>query len=90
MILSDFIVNEELTVLEVMKAIDDNTKGIAFVCRDNRLLGVVTDGDIRRFILRSGDLNSLIKEIANYNPKYVTDDEVIDYDAYMKKLKTQK
>lgn len=85
MILSDFIVNEEQTVLEVMKVIDINTKGIAFVCKDNKLLGVVTDGDIRRFILRRGDLNSPIKEIANYNPKYVYNEEKIDDIAYMKK-----
>ncbi len=85
MILSDFIVNEEQTVLEVMKVIDINTKGVAFICKDNKLLGVVTDGDIRRFILRRGDLNSYIKDIANYNPRYVTKEEVIDYMAYMKK-----
>lgn len=86
MILSDFMVTEEQTVLEVMQAIDNNARGIAFVCRDKQLLGVVTDGDIRRFILRSGDLNSHIKDIANYQPRYVLDDEAIDYDAYMRKF----
>lgn len=85
MILSDFIVTEEQTVLEVMKVIDTNAKGIAFICMDNKLLGVVTDGDIRRFILRRGDLDSYIKEIANYNPRYITSEDKIDHMAYMKK-----
>ncbi|NLJ96379.1 MAG: NTP transferase domain-containing protein [Clostridiales bacterium] len=85
MILSDFIVSEEQTVLEVMKVIDTNAKGVAFICKDNKLLGVVTDGDIRRFILRRGDLNSYIKDIANYNPRYITNGDKIDYMAYMKK-----
>ena len=85
MILSDFIVTEEQTVLEVMKVIDNNAKGIAFVCKDNKLLAVVTDGDIRRFILRRGDLNSCIKDIANYKPRYVTNEEAVDAIAYMKR-----
>ena len=72
MILSDFIVTEEQTVLDVMRVIDKNAKGIAFVCKDNELLAVVTDGDIRRFILRRGDLNSYIKDIANYKPRLLT------------------
>lgn len=82
--LKDFIVSETNTVLEVMKAINQNTKGIAFICNNGILNAVVTDGDIRRFILKNGDLNDLIKEIANYNPKYVTNNDQIDYTAYMK------
>lgn len=82
--LMDFIVAEENSVLEVMKAIDNNAKGIAFICKDEHLLAVVTDGDIRRYILRNGSLDSPIKEIANYDPKYVTNEETVDYYAYMK------
>lgn len=83
--LTDFIISEEKTVLEVMKVIDNNAKGIAFICKDDQLLGVVTDGDIRRYILKKGDLNASISEIANYQPKYVTNEDTVDYFAYMKK-----
>lgn len=83
--LNDFIVSEDKTVFEVMKVIDHNAKGIAFVCKDTKLLGVVTDGDIRRFILRRGKLDNPISEIANYNPKFVTNTENVDYFAYMKR-----
>lgn len=82
--IKDFIVSDENSVIEVMKVIDKNAKGIAFVCEKERLLGVVTDGDIRRYILKNGDLNDSIKNIANYNPKYVTNKEIIDYTSYMK------
>jgi dTDP-glucose pyrophosphorylase len=77
-------VKEEDSVLEVMRAIDNNAKGIAFVCKNERLLAVVTDGDIRRYILKNGSLDASIKEIANYDPKYVTNEETIDYFAYMR------
>ena len=82
--MSDFIVAEDNTILEVMKAIDSNAKGIAFVSRNEKLLAVVTDGDIRRYILRKGNLDAYIKEIANYDPIYVTNEVTIDYFSYMK------
>jgi len=82
--LIDFIVAEEDSILEVMKAIDHNSKGNAFICKNERLLAVVTDGDIRRYILKRGSLDAPVKEIANYNPKYITNEETIDYYAYMR------
>ncbi|MHB8129437.1 MAG: sugar phosphate nucleotidyltransferase [Mobilitalea sp.] len=83
--LSDFLVTENKTVLDVMRVIDNNTKGIAFLSENECLLGVVTDGDIRRHILRKGNLNAPISEIANYKPKYVTNENIVDYFVYMKK-----
>lgn len=82
--LKDFIAEEDDTVREVMRTIDNNSKGIAFICTKNRLVAVVTDGDIRRYILKNGSLDAPIKEIANYKPKYVTNEETIDYFAYMR------
>ena len=85
MILKDFIVGEENTVLEVMRVIDSNARGIAVVCKAGRLLAVVTDGDIRRFILNKGNLNTEVGNIANYDPKYITSNEIFDHVSYMKK-----
>lgn len=82
--LKDFIVTEDNSILEVMRVIDNNSKGIAFICKNEKLLAVVTDGDIRRYILKRGNLDSPVKEIANYNPLFVTNEETIDYFAYMK------
>lgn len=83
----DFIVPPEYSVLEVMKVINSNTKGIAFICEKDVLQAVVTDGDIRRYILKKGDLNVAIKEIANYHPKYVMNNKNNDFNAYMKENK---
>lgn len=85
LILEDFMVSEEDSVLQVMRIIDKNGRGIAFVCDNGNLLAVVTDGDIRRYIIHNGDLNNSINHIANYTPKYVFQDEIISYDKYMKK-----
>jgi dTDP-glucose pyrophosphorylase len=84
--LNDFIVSEGDSVIEVMKAIDHNAKGIAFIGEDKKLLAVVTDGDIRRYILKNGNLEEPISKIANYSPKYILNDVTIDYLAYMKEF----
>jgi dTDP-glucose pyrophosphorylase len=83
--LKDFIVTEDNSVIEVMKVIDKNAKGIALICDNRRLLAVVTDGDIRRFILQNGDLASKISKISNYNPVFITKDNIIDYKNIMQK-----
>jgi dTDP-glucose pyrophosphorylase len=83
--LSDFLTTEDQTILEVMRIIDHNAKGVAFISRDQVLLGVVTDGDIRRYILRNGNLNAPIRVIANDKPKYVTNRSTMDYFAFMRK-----
>ena len=40
---------------------------ICFVCEKKKLLGTITDGDIRRFILKNRNLNLEVKEIMNRN-----------------------
>ena len=50
-------VGPDTAVRDVIRHIDQNAKGIALVVDDTRrLLGTVTDGDIRRAILRGVDL----------------------------------
>lgn len=84
--LDDFIVSEGQLIIEVIRIIDNNTKGIVFVCKDKRtLLGVVTDGDIRRYILNQGNLYESISKIMNYSPKYIKNRINYDYTDYMKK-----
>lgn len=70
MILNDFIVKPNKTILETMEIIDKDGYGIAFICDDTGvLLGVVTDGDVRRYILKNGNLANTIISIANKRPK---------------------
>ena len=54
-----FLVSPEVSVLKVVEIIDANRKGIALVVNEeNKLLGVVTDGDVRRAILAGIDLKN--------------------------------
>ncbi len=46
--LKQYLGNAELTVVDVMRKIDNNNKGILYIVDENgKLLGSLTDGDIR-------------------------------------------
>lgn len=65
-----FIGNDKLTVSEAMQAIDNNASGILFLTNDKGvLIGCITDGDIRRFLLSGGKMDASAIEAANRNPK---------------------
>ena len=66
-----YIVKKEHTLLEAMQIINQNRQGIGFVCENNRLLGALSDGDIRRKLIKSNDLFSNVDSAANYNVLYV-------------------
>lgn len=64
-------IKEDKTILEAMQMIDRNTRKILFVQNEGVLLATVTDGDIRRWILKGGDLQAEVKYAANYQPKFL-------------------
>ncbi len=68
----DVVVTEEATVLEVISVIDKGSLRIALVVDDDyRLIGTVSDGDIRRGILKHIELNTSISSIVNRSPVFV-------------------
>ena len=67
----DFRVTEEMTLVQAMEILDKSSKKIVFVVNDGVLLATMTDGDIRRWILSKGNLNALVKDVANYKPKFL-------------------
>ncbi len=81
----DYIIKEDISVINAMKFINENASGIAFICDEKKLKSIVTDGDIRRYIIKNGDLNKSIGDIANKNPHFVKKSEQIDAMEYMKK-----
>jgi len=67
----NIVVYAEQTLLETMKIIDDASLQFAVVVnKENQLLGTVTDGDIRRSILRGEELNTCIDNVMNKKPVF--------------------
>ena len=65
----ELCITRDTTVLETLKKLDETGQRILFVAPDRLLQGVVTDGDIRKFILRGGALEAPVWEAANQSPK---------------------
>lgn len=64
--LAEAIVGSDATLLETMHSIDRSGLEVALVCdHDHRLLAVVTDGDLRRGLLRGLALDAPVTDVAN-------------------------
>ena len=62
--IEDIIVKESTSILEVLQIIDKSSKQLAIVVDDNKkLLGTISDGDIRRALLQNISLNDDVKKI---------------------------
>ena len=58
--------NPDNTLFEVMETINENSLGVCFIVEDNGLLlGILTDGDIRRALLNNNNLNTPSAEVIN-------------------------
>lgn len=66
-----FIVKPTDTIIEVMKRMSKVSSGLLAVCDGRKFIGVISDGDIRRSLLRGLTLNSAIDTATNVNPKII-------------------
>lgn len=81
-----FIGKPSMTVVDAMEKIDKNGKGILFLVNEKgTLIGSITDGDIRRWLIKTGDLNAPITEAMHPNPKYVFEEEISKAEKIMKR-----
>ncbi|GAB4099800.1 sugar phosphate nucleotidyltransferase [Sinomonas halotolerans] len=70
--LKSFCVGPEATVREALAAIDRGASRIALVVDgDGQLQGIVTDGDIRRSLLKGAHLDSPVLPYVNASPRVV-------------------
>lgn len=67
--IEDIIVSEETPIIDVLKIIDESSKQLALVVDGSKkLLGTVSDGDIRRALLKNISLTETIKNIYFKSP----------------------
>lgn len=77
MMIEKYICRKSSNISDAMKLIDKNSVGLVYIVdEDNTLEGCLTDGDIRRWIIAGGSLNSLVNEAMNHEPRYVFKDEL--------------
>lgn len=84
---TSFLISPDNTVVEAMQKIDSNARGILFAADENgKLSGVLTDGDIRRWLIRTGELHAAVRQVMNQTPKTITPKDIAASKEYMEKL----
>lgn len=81
--LDKLIVYNNYSIKQALEVLDLGARGIAFLIDDNNeLRGTITDGDIRRSILKGISLDCSIDKIVHYNPicanVHMTRDDIKD------------
>lgn len=83
--LTQFIVSKNDPISVAMKKIDDNASGAVFILDEKqKVLGIATDGDIRRFLLEKNDINRKVSECMN--TKFFSVSPTTDREVILKKL----
>lgn len=66
--IDELIINEHLSIRDALVKIDANTKGVVFVVdNNNSLVGILTDGDIRRALLNGKTIDDATALVMNKN-----------------------
>lgn len=82
--MKDITIHPQATIKEAMEALDKTAEKVLLVVDENQaLIGALTDGDIRRYILKGRDLTSVIEDAYRANPVFVFQE---DFD--LEKIKT--
>ena len=86
--MKDITINRRATIKEAMEALDKTAEKVLLVVDDaKKLIGSLTDGDIRRYILKGQDLIGTIENAYNRDPIFVFEE---NFDSEkMKKVFTE-
>lgn len=72
MLQKDILIHETESIKDALKKLDKTAEKVLLVTDEkNRLLGTITDGDVRRYILSGKDIENDIKEVYNKKPRYL-------------------
>jgi arabinose-5-phosphate isomerase len=79
---SDLIINNEMpqvtendSIVKVIVEISEKRLGVTAIVKNSKIIGIITDGDIRRMLTKSTDINHLTaKDIMSKNPKTIHED----------------
>jgi len=73
--LEQFLINKKESVLTSMKKLDANAHKVLFVIdKSETLIGSLTDGDIRRWILSGKELSEGVDKVCHKSPSFVGED----------------
>lgn len=86
--IQEFTVLETATVKDAMKQMDHNAHKIIYIVdEENRLKGVLSDGDVRRWILKDGSIKENVSKVMNQKPITLLHNEINQANQLMSEKK---
>lgn len=80
-----YLISPDTTVKEAIEKIETTGKKTAFVVDSNKkLIGIFTDGDMRRYVLKNGDLSASIVDAMNPNPIVFKESQACELEKQIK------
>lgn len=73
-----YIINQDKTLIEALKQINDLVTGplvLFAVNSENKMVGTITDGDVRRALINGAQLTNVVSSVMNSNFNYVSEGE---------------
>lgn len=86
--LSKYLINCTSSILDAIKQIENNKKGFIIVVDNNYVMGVLTDGDIRRALINGTELYTELSDITNDNYEFLNEDD--NFNSIIEKFKNEK
>lgn len=69
--IKDFLIAEDLKIIEAVQRLDLVGKKTLFLVKNDQMIAALTDGDVRRWLLKGGSLEAPVTMVANYSPKFI-------------------
>lgn len=61
--INELLIHSDKTIKDALAVIEKNAQGVCFVTKKNHLIGVITDGDIRRSLINGKGLDTLVVDV---------------------------
>lgn len=72
---SKLVITPEVSIRDAIRQLDQTAKKLLVVVENKKLIGIITDGDIRRWILKNGDITQPVQLVMNKSPVYLKEEE---------------
>jgi len=67
----DIFTYKNNSIKDALKKLDKTAEKVLLVIdKKNKLLGTITDGDIRRYIIKTGSIEGFVSDVYNKRPIY--------------------
>ena len=83
--IDQLVITPDMTIEQAMQTIDQGACKTVFLVEEGILKGALTDGDVRRFLLRGGSIKDNVSQVVNYNPRFFLESNMESSQEYMAK-----